>query len=260
MLKNKIHSIVFFDLDGTLYDERGKVPDELFPELKTMESRGILPVISSGRSPFEIKETIEQTGIYSMVCMTGGYVTVAGEVVYKSVLSVDLIKDFLEDVNLKNTPVAFYNKYENIISNFHTNVGLTYKHIHSSIPRIDSEYYLNNEINMMLIFSQNEMETLQDKYKKQLSFYRNVPYAMDITASGVSKATGLKKIMDYFDKDVTTYAFGDGKNDIPMSNVVDHFIAMGNGAAEVKSIADYVTTDNSRHGILNGLRHFNLEK
>jgi hydroxymethylpyrimidine pyrophosphatase-like HAD family hydrolase len=81
---------------------------------------------------------------------------------------------------------------------------------------------------------------------------------MDITVAGVSKASGLKHVMDLY-PDARTYAFGDGKNDLPMAEVVDDFVAMGNAADEVKKAASFVTTTNADRGIMNGLHHFGLD-
>lgn len=258
MIKNAIHSIVFFDLDGTLFDQTGKVPVEVIEQIKTMESRGILPVISSGRSPFEIESTLKATGINSIVAMTGALVIIDGDIVYRSVIDKNTIDEFKDSIDLDKTPIAFYNGSENVVSSHGDNVLATYKHIHSPIPRVDPEFYNNNEVNMMLIFSQDDEMGLQSHYRGSLQFFRNIPYAMDITAYGVSKASGLKHVMDLY-PEAKTYAFGDGKNDLPMAEVVDQFVAMGNAADDVKTVANFVTTTNAERGIINGLRHYGLD-
>ena len=74
-----------------------------------------------------------------------------------------------------------------------------------------------------------------------------------------SKATGIKTLIEKANlKGIPTYAFGDGNNDIPMLDYVDHPIVMGNGLDNVKEHAEFVTTDNTNHGIVKGLKHFNL--
>jgi Cof subfamily protein (haloacid dehalogenase superfamily) len=258
MIKKAIHSIIFFDLDGTLFDQTGQIPLEVIEQIKTMESRGILPVISSGRSPFEIENTLKVTGINSIVAMTGALVVIDGDVVYQSVIDRRTIDDLRQSINLDKTPIAFYNRHENVVSSHGDNVLATYKHIHSPIPRVDSVFYKSSEVNMMLIFSQDDEMGLQSQYSGRLQFFRNIPYAMDITAFGVSKASGLKHVMDLYPR-AKTYAFGDGKNDLPMAEVVDRFVAMGNAADEVKAAASFVTTTNADRGIINGLRHYGLE-
>ena len=53
-------------------------------------------------------------------------------------------------------------------------------------------------------------------------------------------------------------AFGDGGNDVEMLEFAKIGVAMGNASDDVKSIADYVTTDVDNDGILNALKHFNV--
>jgi len=92
-----------------------------------------------------------------------------------------------------------------------------------------------------------------------LRFVRNNPRALDTMAWGVSKATGIREILVKAGlTNVPTYAFGDAANDLEMFKLVDKPIAMGNGLANVKSLAAYITTDNMHDGIKNGLAHFDL--
>nr|WP_263849742.1 HAD hydrolase family protein [Lacticaseibacillus pantheris] len=43
-----------------------------------------------------------------------------------------------------------------------------------------------------------------------------------------------------------------------MIDFVDHGVAMGNALPEVKAVADYITADYNRGGIVQGLRHLGL--
>lgn len=253
------HTIIFFDLDGTLYDNTGTVPEKVAEILKSLPDRGVLPAIASGRSPFEIKETLQCTGISSYVALTGGLVSIEGKILVNSEFSQQLIEDLLNQAGARNLSLAFYNIAENRVTKMDKNVIATYEHIHSPLPIIEENYYQNNVVNMMLVFSQNSEKGLQDQFAGTLNFHRNIPYAMDITLQNISKKSGIQAFINYFkNKNMRTFAFGDGKNDLPMSEVVDHFIAMGNAADEVKDVAEYVTSTNNQNGIIKGLRHFNL--
>jgi hydroxymethylpyrimidine pyrophosphatase-like HAD family hydrolase len=63
---------------------------------------------------------------------------------------------------------------------------------------------------------------------------------LEITAAGVTKATGALILMDHLGverRDVV--AFGDGGNDLPLAEVAT-FVAMGNADEEVRQAADEV--------------------
>nr|WP_243685814.1 HAD hydrolase family protein [Lentilactobacillus rapi] len=76
---------------------------------------------------------------------------------------------------------------------------------------------------------------------------------------GALKKRGIQELIKNANLDgIPTYAFGDGNNDIPMLDYVDHPVVMGNGLDRVKEYAEYITTKNSDHGIVNGLKHYDL--
>ena len=53
-----------------------------------------------------------------------------------------------------------------------------------------------------------------------------------------------------------TYGFGDGPNDLHLLEAVDHATAMGNAIDDLKAIADFVSTANTDHGIINAFKHW----
>ena len=55
-----------------------------------------------------------------------------------------------------------------------------------------------------------------------------------------------------------TFAFGDAKIDIPMFNICETGVAMGNGGGEIKDVADYITDAAEDDGLYNAFKHFGL--
>ena len=82
---------------------------------------------------------------------------------------------------------------------------------------------------------------------------------MDINAKGVSKASGIMKVLELFDIDVKdSYAFGDDLNDVEMLSSVGHGIAMTPHAAALDGIVEYVTDTVANDGIYKALKHYGL--
>jgi hydroxymethylpyrimidine pyrophosphatase-like HAD family hydrolase len=52
--------------------------------------------------------------------------------------------------------------------------------------------------------------------------------------------------------------FGDADNDLRMITKAKIGVAMGNGTANLKTAADYVTADIQHDGIAKALKHFGL--
>ncbi len=64
---------------------------------------------------------------------------------------------------------------------------------------------------------------------------------MELYSNKVSKASGIEKVIQILNiKKEDTYAFGDGRNDLEMFEIVEHSYAMGNASEEVKAKAKYV--------------------
>ncbi|MDE6682680.1 MAG: HAD hydrolase family protein, partial [Muribaculaceae bacterium] len=86
-------------------------------------------------------------------------------------------------------------------------------------------------------------------------------YICDIIPAGTDKSCGLRAMAEHFGFDMSeTMAFGDGSNDVGMLRAAGIGVAMGNAYEKVKAAADYITTSDTDHGIVNALRHFGLIK
>lgn len=81
----------------------------------------------------------------------------------------------------------------------------------------------------------------------------------EVTADGITKGKGAEQIVAMLGGDMKdTYAFGDSMNDAMLLKTVRYGICMGNGAEELKAIADYVTKDINDNGIEAALKHFGI--
>ena len=72
----------------------------------------------------------------------------------------------------------------------------------------------------------------------------------DITIKGISKATGIEKLLKLLGKNKYV-AFGDSLNDVEMFKHASYSICMGQGNDYLKEIASYVTDDIYHDGIYN---------
>lgn len=74
---------------------------------------------------------------------------------------------------------------------------------------------------------------------------------LDVVQPGVSKATGIRVLMDAFGIDASeVMAFGDAGNDAEMLRLAGVGVAMGNASDELKSIADLVCDPCEERGVL----------
>lgn len=253
-------SFVFFDLDGTLLNNESKVEPEVVNALEKMQKNGHIPFIATGRSPLEIQFVLESTTIDSFITLNGQYSVYQGKEVHRNSISTDTLVRLKEATEERAFALSFYTPDKIRATRETTSLKKAYQFIHAAVPSIDSSLHLNEEILMALILSTDKEE---DAYFREqfpeLSFYRNTPYSMDTIPKGNSKATGIAELMKKMAMEhLPTFAFGDGANDVEMMDYVDYGVAMGNGLSVLKEKATYVTAENTKGGIIEGLKYFDL--
>ncbi len=72
---------------------------------------------------------------------------------------------------------------------------------------------------------------------------------VEVCLRGLDKGTGMRAMLSFLGEDISSsVAVGDGANDIEMVAAAGLGIAMGNGADELKRIADWVSDSVDRDG------------
>ena len=101
---------------------------------------------------------------------------------------------------------------------------------------------------------------LSKRYDGLLEIYKSAPYFLELMPFGVSKGSMLPLLLDHLgvNRD-ELMAFGDNYNDLTMIGYAGMGVAMGNGEAEVKKIANYVCPSNDDDGIADTLNKFVLK-
>lgn len=103
-----------------------------------------------------------------------------------------------------------------------------------------------------LFFAQDgEADAVYEKIKTlPVSFTCHSPHCLEINASGVSKARGLRALCDALDIDMSEcIAIGDAQNDVEMLKAAGLKVAMANGSDEVKSLADVIAPNCDSDGV-----------
>ena len=86
------------------------------------------------------------------------------------------------------------------------------------------------------------------------------PNNLEIGGSTTSKAEALRQLGKKLGiRREEMLAAGDSPNDIAMLQEAGIAVAMGNGEEEVKSIADYITSDNDHDGVGEAVEKFVLK-
>ncbi len=258
-MNKKPDAIVFFDLDGTLFNSQVEVLASSIEAIQTLLRNNIIPMIATGRTACEVTELMKQTQIDSIVAMNGQAVLYQGETVFTN----DIDKGLIERVyqfskQQTGIPLSFYNVNLMRVSKDSEPAKVFYHHLKQPVPPVDDKIYLTCDIQMLLLLCQSGEAVYREAFP-ELTFIRNTPYCVDVFNQGGSKGYGITKLLETKGfTDVPTYAFGDGMNDMEMFATVDHPIAMANAVDKLKERAEFITDTNDNDGIAKALKKFGL--
>ncbi|MGG5318964.1 hypothetical protein IGI49_003931 [Enterococcus sp. AZ071] len=236
MLMNSNYKVAFFDVDGTLADNElprelgiyGRIPESAKRALSKLKEEGIEPVIASGRNYEKIADFAELLGVDSVISSNGTYVTFQGEPVANHYLSIELVKEMVEQFQAKQTDFLL------------------------ETPEEILEYSADELLpeNILQFLCHCPKEDLPSLDTEKLIAEKVAPTALNIHYKHVSKASGVEEILQKMGiSSDQALAFGDEENDFAMFEKVGFPIAMGNGNDELKAKASYVTDTVKNHGI-----------
>lgn len=251
---------VFFDIDGTLLSHNSKkISLRVQQALKKLQQKGIKIFAATGRHKIELEELPLKEIFFD------GYITLNGQFCYdNNGMIYDLpihekdVHYMYEQFKQKNLPVMFIEKEQMYINFIDDNVRLAQAAISTAVPKI-AGYGDKNPIYQIIVYGSRQQTAELAKHLRYSKFTSWHDLAIDIIPKTGGKQNGIKALLEKFNiQKENTMAFGDGKNDIDMLQMVNIGIAMGNAVEDLKQIADYVTDTVDNDGIVQALRHYDL--
>lgn len=252
--------IVFFDIDGTLVNDEKKVPADAEEAIRELKSRGIEPVIATGRAPYFFKPLAEQLGIESFVSLNGGYVVYKGKPIYRRIISKDYLGNLVRLAAQHNHSLVFEGEEEFFAdTEEHPFIISSVNSLRVDLPGYDPDYWKKTDIFQAFLHCESHEEHLYENNLDGLRMIRWHPHALDVLPADSSKSEGIKEMLNLLGIPFSeAAAFGDGLNDKEMLASVGLGIAMGNSHKDLLPFADYVTSHVDEGGIRNGLKHAGL--
>ncbi len=255
---------VFFDIDGTLWDQNSYIPESTKEAVRRLKENGHLVFICTGRSRALVHDpnllSMEFDGIISGC---GARIEYQGELLFNQnfdqevvALAVDTFKKHGMTAIMEGNP-CYYADLEEMKT--HRMGPYLLKAAGDYIEEV-SDHRGRWDAGKFLVFHNDQdptpvVETL-DEY---MDFIISNKDAFEVVLKGFTKASGIKRICEMLDISLEdTYAFGDSPNDLEMLELVQTGVAMGNADEEVKQCADYVTDDLNQDGIYKACVHLGL--
>ena len=268
---------VFLDIDGTLVDGNGIIPDSAAEAIIQARRNGHKIIICSGRSRCEMHDNIMKVPLDGIIGSAGAYIELDGRVIFDRPMTPQMNKKLFDYFVPKKIALFLETNDEFLVND----VGCEYvakyiewcrennepydKELFDLIKRIDNlEEHYDLKLNKLL-FVTNDYTLDQVKEDMSADFtvvdsgIRLPGNSGELSEPGMNKGRGIEFLIDYFNADMAdTIGVGDGENDMEMLKTCAVGIAMGNANPVLKDVADYITTDVNDDGLKNAFKHYEL--
>ncbi|MFC4402195.1 Cof-type HAD-IIB family hydrolase [Gracilibacillus xinjiangensis] len=274
--------IIFLDVDGTLVNDSGIIPESAYNAIKLARKNGHLVFLCTGRSKAELFDHILEIGFDGIVGAAGCYIEVGNRVIFHQ---------FVERQAIERL-VNFFNKHE-IDFYLESNGGLfasrgckahIEKIINQTIEQrpelskemeeglrpfqkllIDKENLIREDISKIsFLGSSVPFEIIREEFINEFEVIPStVPVfgenSGELSIKGINKALAIEKVLEYLHKNRNdTFAYGDGLNDLEMLEFAENGIAMGNAKAELKQMANDITLTPDQNGLYLSFQKYQL--
>lgn len=261
--KAKLIKVVFLDIDGTLYSHKSnKVPLSAIEAVKKLQSKGIKVFVCSGRNYYLIRKSgiLDFVTPDGIVMMNGAAAMIDGKVIYKYPIPpavVDAMIRFSYRLKFGMTLIEESEGHINMIDDRVIDAHAKYKTRFPQPRKFPIPY--DRVVYQMMAFCDEFDEALFLPHLQNCKTARWDEFAVDIMPKDSDKAKGILAVLEHFGwNQDNAMSFGDGNNDIEMLLFTGIGVAMGNAVSELKSIADYVTSDIDDDGLSNAFKHYGM--
>jgi len=268
--------IIFLDIDGTIRDFDGYVPDSAVEVIRQARKNGHQVCISTGRPYCQIEERIKEIGFDGIISGSGSYVEYEGNCLSQKYFSMPLYKSICKYLMERNCVIELQTykescilreqveAFQNIGERIQKKLGEQARKVVHMPQIVESEEEMDN-VEKILFFSNDlSNEKLTEDWNGLLhvvpvSIPNPEKWGGEITPIGINKAEGIRSILEagrFRESDVV--AIGDSENDIEMIRLASVGIAMGNGTSRVKEEADMITDSLREDGIKNAFQKLGI--
>ena len=257
-------SIVFFDIDGTLLNERNQIPVSAVDAIRSLRKNGHLAFINTGRSRVGIYPHILEIQFDGIIAACGTYIEYHNQQLMNKTIDSEFLIELFQ-VFQNNKIHAFLEGTEHVYFESlkpHSNLSYYVRHF-SEFPGIIQDWHQHPVVANKICIMHSPESQYEHAFKileRQFTIINHQPEPLiEIIQNGFSKATGMHYILEHLGvpRD-RTYAFGDSLNDIEMLSYANIGIAMGGSRKRVLLASDHVTRSASDNGIAEALKHFGL--
>ncbi|MGN0144802.1 MAG: HAD family hydrolase [Clostridium sp.] len=260
--------LIATDMDGTLLDENGKIPEGFFETLEKLNKKDIKFVVASGRPyPTLYKNFSPNSDEIEYICDNGSYVVLNNrqpvingldkEVIHKIIKTCESIDNIA--VLLCGVKGAYHLPCDD---KFLTEINKYYieKHVVDDLYSVDDNIFkiaicdLSNS-------AENSYKILNPLFGKENKVVVSGKLWVDVNGLNVNKGNALKEIQELYGITYEeTMVFGDFYNDVEMLKEAYYSFVMENANEDMKQYGNFIAESNSNYGVIKAINKFVLNE
>jgi Cof subfamily protein (haloacid dehalogenase superfamily) len=238
--------VVALDIDGTLVDHEGVLPNEVRRSVRRVTAAGVPVVLTTGRSWHATRPVFEQLGLPSGPAVSSnGAVTVSfPPFEVQRVVTFDPAEVVEKVIRMHPTAAL---AAEVVGQGYRVTRQFPDGDLNGDIVEVSVDDLAGSDVTRIVVRDPESSENDFIELAQRLGLH-GVSYSvgwsawLDIAPFGVNKATALADVvagLGFTAADVL--AIGDGRNDIEMLTWAGRGVALGDACDEVRAAADHVT-------------------
>ncbi len=260
---------LFFDVDGTLVDDKTKqVPQSAIAAIRQAKERGHRIFINSGRVVSMLGQVDDYIPVDGLICGCGTHIIVEGKTLYEHRVPLaegNKIKKALLKYNISAFLEAREAVYMPAPPFSYPDMERLYRLISPICPvKLDAlrdESYVFDKFCVMC--DRQKQGAALEAFVKEADYFQFIDrssHFFEFVPKGHSKGTAMVKVLEAIGISLEdTCVFGDSMNDVSMFTCgAGHRILMGEHDAGLERYASFVTARVMEDGIAYAMRHLNI--
>ncbi|KXT56201.1 Cof-type HAD-IIB family hydrolase [Gordonia sp. PS3] len=257
--------MVVADMDGTLLDDAGRVPDAFWPILDELTARGIAFVPASGRQYYTLEEIFApHRGTLSYVAENGSMVMHDGRLLTSSTIDPALVATVIDTVREadrhgRDLRLLVHRTDGAFIESDDAEFVVHARRYCVRLEHVVDQSQIDGDVVKLAIYDFADAESSAAELFAPLVGDHKLAVSgshwIDITAPGTHKATGVRELQALLGVGPEhTVVFGDYLNDLEMLDAARWSFAMANSHPDVLERARFRAPSNVDAGVVTVLR------
>ncbi len=252
------------DMDGTLLNEHGQLPEGFFKTFKQLQQKGVIFAAASGRQYYSLKQTFADIETEMMfIAENGTLVMHQDKELYScGIAKADIDKIVKQARTIDNAHIVLCGKKSAYIETQDPTALEEIQKYYHRCEYVEDVLATDDSFIKVAIChfdgsEQHVLPTISDRFSEDFQVVVSAKIWLDVMNAQASKGAAIKHLQQTLGFEFEqTMSFGDYFNDIEMLQQSYHSYAMENAHDKVKAFARYSAPSNSEAGVIQILQSY----